>query len=541
MKLTAQGTAFLSRVVLLSCPSHSMPSSTEPSRAESSVDADSIPQLQHSRSVWQARCLVLVAIFVSALSLTLVRAFQKQKTSRAWKEAQRDAVASASFLPPRPAMNVSALPTTTTQIAIAKSIPKPDSQTSRGPSFEALNGGINPNPFLEHLRTLWAQRKYPPITDADGGSYQGCHRDGPLVWVYFWGHLRTFGMHTQNLASFLDGAQMPCMFLVIYTRDEFDHPARHLDKYIERMHSEGRSVVSEMQKTARKLGANRSLAFAVTHGGQIYPQRKLTNPIWDYFRGLAKLGTEVANLHGIPQDDRDLIVMTRPDIVFSHAVNLHRVRTIMAKQKVVLLPHHDHRVGGNDPSEMLTIGPRQFFEESCLAAPSDGAPCGFEGFHWLIPNPTRLSWRCGYFASWMLYWAYSRGIMPFFYFGPLKLHLHRLDGSFNVGVMRPISHSVKTPNSKVLGVVDLTRRAKCVVGGGPEACNSELHSFVSKSPRSKCWGSTEYVRVNPGFEKNFSKKEKNKFRSGFWLCKDFRDIDQTDAGCIFDVGDADGQ
>ena len=295
-------------------------------------------------------------------------------------------------------------------------------------------------------------------------------------------------------------------------------------------------MVSEMQRTARKLGANRSLAFAVTHGGQTLPPERdpRAKPIWDYFRGLAKLGTEVANLHGIPQDDRDLIVMTRPDIVFSHAVNLHRIRSIMAKQKIVLLPHHDARVGGNDPSEMLTIGPRQFFEESCLAAPSDGAPCGFEGFHWRIPNPTRLSWRCGYFASWML--VIGRTLVVSCHFSILVLSncIYIVwTGIFNVGVMRPIDHSVKTPDSKVLGVVDLTRRAKCVVGGGPEACNSELHRLVSKGPRSKCWGSTEYRRVNPGFEKNFSRN--NKLLSGFWLCKDFRDIDQTDAGCIFDV------
>ena len=537
-----------------------MPSSMESSIAESvgDVGADSIPQLQKSRSVWQAPCLVLVAIFGSALSLSLIGASKKLKVSNmAWKEAQRkDAVlASASFLPPQgPAMPVQAnhfeafLPPQGPAMPVQANHfeaflpPQGPAMPVEANHFEVkATGGIK-NPFLEHLRIIWAQKKYPPITDADGGSYQQCHRDGPLVWVYFWGHLRTFGMHAQNLQSFLDGAEeKPCMFLVIYTRDEFDHPGRHLDKYIERMHSEGRSVVSEMQRTARKLGANRSLAFAVTHGGQTLPPERdpRAKPIWDYFRGLAKLGTEVANLHGIPQDDRDLIVMTRPDIVFSHAVNLHRIRSIMAKQKIVLLPHHDARVGGNDPSEMLTIGPRQFFEESCLAAPSDGAPCGFEGFHWRIPNPTRLSWRCGYFASWMLYWAYSRGIMPFFYFGPLKLHLHRLDGHFNVGVMRPIDHSVKTPDSKVLGVVDLTRRAKCVVGGGPEACNSELHRLVSKGPRSKCWGSTEYRRVNPGFEKNFSRN--NKLLSGFWLCKDFRDIDQTDAGCIFDVGDADGQ
>ena len=155
----------------------------ESSIAESvgDVGADSIPQLQKSRSVWQAPCLVLVAIFGSALSLTLIVASKKLKVPYiAWTEAQRkDAVlASASFLPPQgPAMPVQAnhfeafLP------------PQGPAMPVQANHFE-VNGGIK-NPFLEHLRMVWAQKKYPPITDADGGSYQGCHRDGPLVWVYF--------------------------------------------------------------------------------------------------------------------------------------------------------------------------------------------------------------------------------------------------------------------------------------------------------------------------------------------------------------------
>ena len=242
VKLTAQGTAevFCFASVIACLPVWNLPLRNR------SVMSVLIPfhSCKKSRSVWQAPCLVLVAIFGSALSLSLIGASKKLKVSNmAWKEAQRkDAVlASASFLPPQgPAMPVQAnhfetfLPPQGPAMPVQANHfeaflpPQGPAMPVEANHFEVkATGGIK-NPFLEHLRIIWAQKKYPPITDADGGSYQQCHRDGPLVWVYFWGHLRTFGMHAQNLQSFLDGAEeKPCMFLVIYTRDEFDHPGRH--------------------------------------------------------------------------------------------------------------------------------------------------------------------------------------------------------------------------------------------------------------------------------------------------------------------------
>lgn len=99
----------------------------------------------------------------------------------------------------------------------------------------------------------------------------------------------------------------------------------------------------------------------------------------------------------------------------------------MATQKHVLFPHHKSVLGGPDPSEMLVIGPRLLFEP-CLATGDQvkRMPCGIRKRSW-------NGWACGYFATHFIYWAYSQGIMPFFYFTKIKLHLLRMNGKMGLG------------------------------------------------------------------------------------------------------------
>eukprot|EP00438_Fugacium_kawagutii_P007733 Skav217321 [mRNA] locus=scaffold3163:410432:410833:+ [translate_table: standard] len=103
------------------------------------------------------------------------------------------------------------------------------------------------------------------------------------------------------------------------------------------------------------------------------------------------------------------------------------IQHVMAKQKHVLLPHHLSALGGNDPSEMLVVGPRLLFER-CLATGEQvkRMPCGIRQRSW-------NGWACGYFATHFIYWAYSQGIMPFFYFTKIKLHLLRMNGKMDIG------------------------------------------------------------------------------------------------------------
>lgn len=109
------------------------------------------------------------------------------------------------------------------------------------------------------------------------------------------------------------------------------------------------------------------------------------------------------------------------------------IQLVMSKQKHVLLPHHEAlRIGGNDPSEMLLVGPRLLLEP-CLAVgeAADQLPCGHSRFRtW---NRSGTPWKCGFFATHFIYWAYAHGIMPFFYFTQIKVHLFRMDGSIATG------------------------------------------------------------------------------------------------------------
>ena len=188
--------------------------------------------------------------------------------------------------------------------------------------------------------------------------------------------------------------------------------------------------------------------------------------------------------------------------------HLRGILSVMAQQRHVLLPHHDAMIGGNDPSELLVIGPRALFEP-CVAKGED-LPCGVRSWE---------GWRCGYHATQFIYWAYSNGIMPFFYFTDLKLHLLRLDGDIRSGIMRPLSKTLKRGNDPVLGLVDLTKGAKCALGGDARRCTREGSMLPAPS---SCWGKTSFVQVN-GVNGSFY---------GFWACRGRRDIDQ--GVCHFD-------
>ena len=124
--------------------------------------------------------------------------------------------------------------------------------------------------------------------------------------------------------------------------------------------------------------------------------------------------------------------------------HLRGILSVMAQQRHVLLPHHDAVIGGNDPSELLVMGPRALFEP-CVAK-GEGLPCGVRSWE---------GWRCGYHATQFIYWAYSNGIMPFFYFTDLKLHLLRLDGD----IRRIASNNTPTTRNDVCAAG--TKRCAC--------------------------------------------------------------------------------
>ncbi|OLP76993.1 hypothetical protein AK812_SmicGene43005 [Symbiodinium microadriaticum] len=397
--------------------------------------------------------------------------------------------------------------------------------------------------FTEHLQKLWSSYAWhrrkdetPRMLQASPGAYDRCHERERLAWFYLWGQIRTFGMHTQNFRSFLEGSGAKCWFVVIYTREEFtsrgkDGKWNKRDRpTASRFVAEGRTVTSYIENAAKELrlgSVSVNLAWAQSSLAH-EPFCRTTRCDWDYTAGVTRFGHEVAKFHGIPQSENDIILVSRPDIVFSHAVNVTRIFEVMAWQKHILLPHEGSKVEGNDPSEMLIIGPRLVWEGPCMVKAD--LPCG------------PVFWKdkmCGFFGTQYVHWSYSQGVMPFFYFGPIKLHLHRMSDDISFGMMKPLVNTVSHGNDRVLGTTDLTRQAQCALGSkGLEdlvfRCNTKLQRQVKFPEGPRCWSADFRFQPVSGLKRTEDGRVVQQLdgSQGYWLCTEHTDIDRN-RSCTF--------
>lgn len=347
--------------------------------------------------------------------------------------------------------------------------------------------------------------EHATVIEADPGRYDRCHENGKgIFWVYLSGQIRSFGMHPTNFRTFLDQSHT-CRFLVIYTRSDITgryDPTRpwsaSTDAALDRLKRSGVTPQTIIKDTLPKLHPGASnLAFAVMN----YSKRA-----GDSLRGVTLLGRETARVHGIPQAPLDIVAWTRPDIMFTHAINVPGIAAVMTKVPHVLLPHHDRQVGNNDPSEMLVIAPRLLFEGLCPLNKSDPYPPNMIQDEWLLGCLSVRS-SCGYFAGPFVFAAKVFNMTPFFYHQPISLFLHRINGEFNVSVMRGMDRPLPMADSPVRPALDLWRNVQCVV---PDVSSC---TAGGQPPASRCWGGTKRVGINPS--------------GGLWLCTNFADVDVT--------------
>ena len=80
--------------------------------------------------------------------------------------------------------------------------------------------------------------------------------------------------------------------------------------------------------------------------------------------------------------------------------------------------------------------------------------------------------------------------------GPTVTHPMDHHPTIPRGVMRPLTGSLRHGDAPVLGVVDLTRGARCAVGGVPKRCDA-MEAPQLAAPTT-CWGNTTYVKVRRG-------------------------------------------
>ena len=91
-----------------------------------------------------------------------------------------------------------------------------------------------------------------------------------------------------------------------------------MEYIMDRWSHEGKTVRSELERSRGEL-SNWSLAWAISASVDSAKAK-------DYMPGVAILGDLLAQLHGIPRRESDVILLTRPDVVYSHAVDVPRRR-----------------------------------------------------------------------------------------------------------------------------------------------------------------------------------------------------------------------
>lgn len=70
-----------------------------------------------------------------------------------------------------------------------------------------------------------------------------------------------------------------------------------------------------------------------------------------------------------------------------------------------------------------------------------------------------------------------------------------MTSSTSPGVMAPLVGTVRHGDDSVLGLVDLTKAARCALGGVHRCRSNEVQVHKGSNAPQSCWGSTSYVKA----------------------------------------------
>ncbi|CAE8704348.1 unnamed protein product [Polarella glacialis] len=225
---------------------------------------------------------------------------------------------------------------------------------------------------------------------------------GQARFAYFSGQFRTFARNVRNRDSFLSGSGEGCWVQVLYTYDEIDSP-RFLYGY----------------STKDVVEAAAGYRSAVPGAFAFLVARRLARPRPDILPGVVRFASLVAERHGLRRSAANVIVVSRPDILFSHAFDHPQLQAYALRPgspPFILFPSHQgENLIVNDPSEMLLLASRALLEDPCVASCASwrqirggcrsesgchgGSPfrgCGYYGSKWIVAGGER-----GYDACFM--------------------------------------------------------------------------------------------------------------------------------------------
>ena len=342
----------------------------------------------------------------------------------------------------------------------------------------------------------------PPAAGAMG-TYDGCHRLGRgVLWLHLAGNLRTLHLHTRYLRTFLD-ASHGCWFVAAHLRPNLEH-RNHSSTRVEGVRASGSDLdaVPYAKTVARKLGTNFAYATEFVTAtdarrGDYLIKRRATQAnwltSWKVQAAAANFARSVASHHAIPLSPNDVVILSRPDVITSHAIDyamVHQRLTAYRGMAVYLSRWSGGQVTSRDPVEMFVVVGRALLDMLCS---STGNTC-------LAPE-----WSCGHlYARTFIYGVGAVGGSAFFYGSGLQVYLHRLNSATPSGSSFLID-AANTPAKamqmqRTSGQLALQkRRAKSYANvtwlptfdvtavttnasGGPLEALVECHSLASHAP-----------------------------------------------------------
>jgi hypothetical protein len=341
------------------------------------------------------------------------------------------------------------------------------------------------------------------------GQYDGCGKSEPMVWLNFAGHLRSFEKKLPNFLSFI-GAH-PCVFVSLFTWDVLEAPG---PAWWSKNRQSGLDLTStsvpELLEKISNSTIKTNFAWLVMHQGE--PPDEASAPLRFFpavaFSGSLALSEAAAAAHGIKVQDSDIILQSRPDLLFSHTLDFQPLIGLGKKfgdrqRNFVLLVRHDGTSAqGKDPSELFVVATRGFWAQTFhgTLVRKSHMPWGFD---FEVPKGvlaySTVSKYIGYqgriWGYMFVHAATCMGVSVYYISSRLKIHILRMSGSYKTFLNHDEAHrAVVEVNSSIKGsmVLDITKDAVCVFG----------RSFIFDSP------SFIHGRPEPGPERNGTERDR---------------------------------
>lgn len=320
--------------------------------------------------------------------------------------------------------------------------------------------------FVETLRAN-AHLAAWEIIDASPGPKFHCSKSVvPSLWIILGGHLRTFPEHTNNLQQMMSKSA-PCAHTTVFSRHLLaEHSIEH-----------GMKITSSKfaHVNVSQVLRQTNVTYAVT--------RRRGIGIWahldTWFGGYAVHQT-VLKHHGTVPKGNDLLLFSRPDVVFSCAIDTWPF-VGLATSYVMYLSHRPAAHGsGNDPSEifMLTSHAQYSLQFSFCNVGYDGRRlvycersrelgCNGNSPELMVELPAKLNASVWYARK------------------EASIGLHRMQGRGTVGIGGAYQMHAQLPLVDVTKKVHRTFPARCV--GQPPGTVSRrglMPQFVTLSSRS---------------------------------------------------------